>query len=180
MRIDLGNVFQRILRVLHLSPLSLDQKCRLMFGSAVLLSLAIALMIPYAWLRQLTRKVLLDTHAARVESVLLRSHFQLGDLGRDEAARAERAGHGQGPERAGHRSGFRSTRSRTRAAWPRLTELQQKLLEIVKTSDTRDEIIALNTVDGTLQSDYVRVFRGDRRLRELPQSAGFGGRLLAP
>ena len=81
MRINLGNTFQRILRVLHLSPLSLDQKCRLMFGSAVLLSLVIALSIPYAWLRQLTRKVLLDTHAARVESVLLRSHFRLAASG---------------------------------------------------------------------------------------------------
>ena len=40
-----------------------------------------------------------------------------------------------------------------------MTDLQTKLLEIVKTSSTRDEIIALNTVDGTLQSDYVRVFR---------------------
>ena len=40
--IDLGKVLQRVLRFLHLTPLSLAEKCRIMFGAAVLFSLVIA------------------------------------------------------------------------------------------------------------------------------------------
>ena len=68
MRIDLGKSLQRVLRFLHLTPLSLAEKCRIMFGAAVLFSLMIALLIPYIWMRQLTQKVLLDTNKARVEA----------------------------------------------------------------------------------------------------------------
>ena len=81
MHISLGKTLQRILRFLHLMPLSLAEKCRVMFGAAVLFSLAIALLIPYVWMRQLTRKVFLDTNRAKAEAVLLRSHFQLGPSG---------------------------------------------------------------------------------------------------
>ena len=38
MRIDLRESLQRVLRFLHLTPLSLAEKCRIMFGAAVLFS----------------------------------------------------------------------------------------------------------------------------------------------
>ncbi len=63
------------MRFLHLMPLSLAGKCRIMFGAAVLLSLALALLLPYIWMRQLTRKVLLDTNMART-AVVVQSHFR--------------------------------------------------------------------------------------------------------
>ena len=47
----IGKIVQRVLRLLHLTPLSLAEKCRFMFGAAVLFSLAIALLIPYIWMR---------------------------------------------------------------------------------------------------------------------------------
>ena len=72
----IGQTVQRVLRFLHLTPLSLAEKCRIMFGAAVLFSLVLALLIPYIWMRQLTGKVLLDTNKAKAESVLLRSHFR--------------------------------------------------------------------------------------------------------
>ena len=50
MHIDLGKILQRVLRFLRLSPLSLAEKCRFMFGAAVLFSLVIALLIPYIWM----------------------------------------------------------------------------------------------------------------------------------
>ena len=81
MRIDLGKKIQTVLRLLHLTPLSLAEKCRIMLGAAVLGSLVIALLIPYIWMRQLTRKVLLDTNKARAESVVLRLHFRLQPSG---------------------------------------------------------------------------------------------------
>src|SRR5512143_2778440 len=77
----IGRIVQRVLRFLHLSPLSLAEKCRIMFGAAVLLCLVLALLIPYVWMRQLAGKVLLDTNKAKVESVLLRSHFRPAPTG---------------------------------------------------------------------------------------------------
>jgi two-component system sensor histidine kinase BarA len=157
MRVNLGNVLQRILRVLHLSPLSLAEKCRLMFGSAVLLSLVIALLIPYAWLRQLTRKVLLDTNAAKVESVLLRSHFQLGASGGMKLPELNDRGAARDPNEPSimwipfYRQAGKSSLA--------LSDVQKRLLETVTASSARHEAIALNRVDGTLQSDYVRIFR---------------------
>ncbi|MGE5296183.1 MAG: ATP-binding protein [Solirubrobacterales bacterium] len=158
MRIDFGSVFQRILRILHLSPLSLDQKCRLMFGSAVLLSLALALMIPYAWLRQLTRKVLLDTHAAQVESVLLRSHFQPGASGGMKLPELNDRGTAKDPNDGGM-LWIRFYKEPDRSALPPLSSEQKKLLETVRASTTRDEIISLTRSEGVVQSTYVRVFR---------------------
>ena len=81
MRVDFGEVLQKVLRFLHLTPLSLAAKCRIMFGAGVLFSLVIALLIPYTWMRQLTRKDLLDMNKARAESILLRSHFRLEPSG---------------------------------------------------------------------------------------------------
>ena len=158
MRIDLGNLFQRVLRVLHLSPLSLDQKCRLMFGSAVLLSLAIALLIPYAWLRQLTRMVLLEAHAGRVESVLHRSHFQLGASGGMKLPELNDRGTARDPNEP-DMVWVRFFKEPDRGSLPPLTDQQKRLLETLRNSTTRDEIMSLNKADGVVQSTYVRVFR---------------------
>lgn len=158
MRIDFGNMLQRILRALRLSPLPLDQKCRLMFGSAVLLSLAIALVIPYVWLRQVTHKGLLDAHAAQVESVLLRSHFQLSTPGGMRLPALNERGTARDPNEP-HLMWIRFHREPDRSGLPPLTEVQERLLETVQNSTTRDDMMSLGRVDGSLQSDYVRVFR---------------------
>jgi two-component system, NarL family, sensor histidine kinase BarA len=158
MRIDLGNMLQRVLRVLHLSPLPLDQKCRLMFGSAVLLTLAIALLIPYVWLRQVTYKGLLDTNAARVESVLQHLHFQPGTPGGMNLPALNDRGTARDPNEQ-HLVWIRFHKEPDRGTLPPLTEVQERLLETVRTSTTRDDAMSLSTVDGSLQSDYVRLFR---------------------
>ena len=70
------HIYHKCLVFLHLSPLSLAEKCRLAFGAAVLFTLALALLIPYAWMRQLTRQNLLDTSRTKTET-LVRRHFQI-------------------------------------------------------------------------------------------------------
>ena len=100
----IGTIVQRVLRLLHLTPMSLAAKCRLMFGSAVLFSLAIALLIPYIWMRQLTYKVLLDTNKAQADS-MLRSHFQPGPSGGIKLPELNEPGDGEGPQRAQLRVG---------------------------------------------------------------------------
>ncbi len=69
-------IWHRILVFLHLSPLSLAEKCRLTFGIAVVLVLVIALLIPYVWMGQLTRNAFLNAGRVRSDYLLFR-HFQL-------------------------------------------------------------------------------------------------------
>jgi len=158
MRIDLGKILQRVLRFLHLTPLSLAEKCRIMFGAAVLFSLAIALLIPYIWMRQLTQKVLLDTNKARVESALLRSHFRLREPGAITRPELNSRGAAKDPNELGvlwvplHREDAQSDLAR-------LNKVQRRLLKELRAEESRDDDIALSKVSGLLQSDYVRLFR---------------------
>lgn len=157
MRINLGNVFQWTLRVLHLSPLSVAAKCRLLFGSAVLVSLVIALLIPYAWMRQLTRIVLLESNAAKME-VLLRSHFQLETSGGMKGPSLNNRGLAKDPNEPGM-MWLRFPREADKGELPQLTDVQRKLLDSIKDNADRDEAIALIRTEGMTQSTYVRVVR---------------------
>jgi len=157
MRIDLGKILQRVLRFLHLTPLSLAEKCRIMFGAAVLFSLIIALLIPYIWMRQLTQKVLLDTNKARVESTLLRSHFRLRAPG-EPAPELDSRGAAQDPNEPGVVwVPLRQENAETDVT--RLNDVQRRLLAELRDEETRDDAIVLSKVGGLLQSDYVRLFR---------------------
>ncbi len=66
----------KFLRMARLKPLSLAEKCRLQFGSAVLFSLTLALLIPYFWMGKLTEKIALDAGRAVADSVFER-HLQV-------------------------------------------------------------------------------------------------------
>ena len=158
MRIDLGKVLQRVLRLLHLTPLSLADKCRIMFGAAVLFSLAIALLIPYIWMRQLNRKMLLDTNKAKAESILFRSHFQLKPSGETTLRELNEQGAAREPNQPGI-VWVRFQREQEKNDFSKLSSVQKRLVDGLVAGGTRDEAIALSRVGGVLQSDYVRVFR---------------------
>ncbi len=76
MRIRLRPAIEKVLQLLRLSPVSLAGKCRLGFGLAVLVILALALLIPYFWMGKLTEKAGLDAGRAVVDTVYQR-HFRL-------------------------------------------------------------------------------------------------------
>ena len=159
MRIDPGKILQRILRFLHLSPLSLAEKCRIMFGAAVLFSLAIALLIPYIWMSQLTTKVLLDTNKARVESLLLPIHFQLKALSQMPLP-PELTGRGTAKDPNDPGVVWIALRGqRGHDELERLTRTQRRLFDKLIADDARDDDIELGRSDGRLRSDYVRLFR---------------------
>jgi len=154
----IGMMIQRVLRRLHLSPLSLAEKCRIMFGAAVLFSLTLALLIPYVWMRQLTFKWLLDTHKAKAESVLLRSHFRLTPSGDIHLAELNNRGAAKDPnDRSFLWIDLR--KEQAKSALARLSPVQKKLLAGARATGGRDETLVLNRMDGAVQSDYVRVFR---------------------
>jgi two-component system sensor histidine kinase BarA len=68
-------LWKRLLKLLRLSPLSLAVKCQLMFGLAVVLTIVLALVLPYRWMQQLVKKGYLDTERARTD-LLFTQHFQ--------------------------------------------------------------------------------------------------------
>ena len=85
MRKFIHQIYHRILVFLHLSPLSLAEKCRITFGAAVLFILSLALLLPYIWMGQLTKKASLDAGRAKAETLLNR-HFQLKETGESALA----------------------------------------------------------------------------------------------
>jgi signal transduction histidine kinase len=158
MHIEPGKILQGVLRFLHLAPLSLAEKCRIMFGAAVLFSLVIALLIPYIWMRQLSRKVLLDTNKARAESVLFRSHFRLKPSSEVTLPELNERGAAKDPNQLGM-LWVRFQREQDKNDLSRLSGVQRRLLNWLTTHPGRDDAIDLSRTAGVLQSDYVRLFR---------------------
>jgi len=162
-----------MLQLLRLSPLSLAKKCQLMFGVAAIFTLVIALLLPYIWMGQLTKKDYLDTERAKAETLLFRNHFQLKD-----PREAPRAAPGQmaldpldntgavldtnDPEIRWipftHKTeGSRETASQEQLQ--QLTQNQKEMIEALRTDESRNDDIIFEKEDGILHSNYVRIFR---------------------
>jgi len=151
----IGKIYHRILVFLHLSPLSLAEKCRLAFGAAVVVTLAIALLIPYMWMRQLTRQILLEAGRARAET-LVRRHFQMRPAGETTLAPLDDRGNIIDP-------------NKTDMRWVRFTkdekpirgissQQRQTMEELRKDEDSLDQI-RFEYRNKKLYTSYVRVFR---------------------
>jgi two-component system sensor histidine kinase BarA len=83
MKLNLRPAIKKALRSLRLWPVSLAGKCRLGFGLAVLVILALALLLPYFWMGKLTEKAGLDAGRAVVSTVYQR-HFLLNSRAKGE------------------------------------------------------------------------------------------------
>lgn len=149
-------VCHRILVLLHLSPLSLAEKCRAAFGGAVVLILCLALLVPYVWMQQLTEKDSLDIGRTKSE-MLFTQHFKVKSPG--ESALAMLDGSGEVMDA-----------NNTEIIWIRFGKEQEKLpdnisakqkevIESLKAeSDAYDELF-WSKKDGVRYSNYVRIFR---------------------
>ncbi len=139
---------------MHLSPLSLAEKVRLTFGAAVLLILALALLVPYAWMRQLTRQVLLEANRARA-AILLYEHFQLRKSPDSGLAMLNDAGDAMDPNAAE----VRWVRFLKERPLPELPKAQRRAIESLLPQQEAIDQMWFATRDGTLYSNYVRIFR---------------------
>lgn len=161
-RYKIGRIWKRLLKFLKLSPLSLAVKCQLMFGLAVVLTLIIALILPYVWMMQLVKKDYLDTERARSEALLYRQHFQLKGTAQAALVPLDNTGQMLDP-------------NNTQTQWIRFAkenELQQKEIqqlpdeqqEIIQTliaEDSRNDTINFKKIDGISHSNYIRIFRAN-------------------
>jgi two-component system, NarL family, sensor histidine kinase BarA len=156
MRKYINRVWHLILVFLHLSPMSLAEKCRAAFIMAVGLILLLALSIPYVWMGQLTRQASLDAGRAKAET-LLRRHFQLKQPGETTLPPLSSQGtvvDVNNPEICWIR--FRKEGEKQPQS---LTEEQKKIIEFLKADDERSEQIVFEKKDGSTRSNYVRLFR---------------------
>jgi two-component system sensor histidine kinase BarA len=173
MRVSLGATIQQVLRFLHLTPLSLAAKCRIMFGLAVLFSLASALLIPYIWMGQLKNKVLLDTHRMKAEAVLFWAHFRLASSGEIRLPELNDRGAAQDANQPGI-LWVRFQRNQGKNDLSRLSDVQRRLLaETMEGGAAREEAFALNRPDG--RSDYVRLFHATEGCLSCHNAQGSAG-----
>ncbi len=173
MRKYVHNIYHRILVLLRLSPLSLAKKCQLMFGVAVIFTLVIALLLPYIWMGQLTKKDYLDTERAKAETLLFRNHFQLKDPSEAPSgtpsqmalAPLDNAGavlDTNDPEIRWIPFTQKTEGSREAASQEQLhqvTEKQKEMIETLRADESRNDNIVFEKKDGVLHSSYVRIFK---------------------
>jgi len=157
MRFNFNLILQKVLKLFRLWPLSLAAKCRLAFGAAVVFILALALLLPYIWMGQLTKKGLLDSNKAKAEGLLLRLHFQLKDSGQTAPPPLNSTGLVMDVNNPELRWLRFTKDNQNKLTW--LTEEQKKIIESLKAQGARDDSIILTRKDGALQSSYIRIFR---------------------
>lgn len=149
-------IYHKILTVLHLSPLSLAEKCRVAFGAAVILVLILALLLPYIWMGQLTKNAALDTGRAKTEMLLAR-HFQEKHAGETTLPTLDSRGtvlDVNNPEIRWIRFAKEGENQLTT-----LTDEQKEMIKSLKADKERNDNILLAKYDGILHSNYIKVFR---------------------
>ena len=160
MRLNLDRI-RKVLEFFRLWPLSLAEKCRLAFGAAVVFILFLALLLPYIWMGQLTKKGLLDTNKAKAETLLMRLHFRLKDS--PEAALPVLSSAGTVADVNNPEIRWVRFVKDDKEPLKQLTDRQRETIEFLKDPEARDDDIKFAEVDGILQSDYVRIFRATDR-----------------
>ncbi len=156
MRINLRHILWKSLELLRLRPLSLAEKCRVTFGAAVVLVLMLALLLPYIWMGQLTKKASLDAGRAKTEMLFAR-HFQEKEASETALPTLDNTGavlDVNNPEMRWIR--FTKENGKQLTA---LTDEQKEMIESLKAQAERDDNILLAKYDNILQSNYVRIFR---------------------
>ena len=157
MRIDLKQFLQKLLKRLRLWPFSLAEKCRVAFGAAVVFILALALLLPYVWMGQLTKKGLLDTDREKAKTLLLRRHFQLKDSG--ETALPALGDTGAVLDVNDSQIRWIRFSKDENKQLQQLPDKLKEMIESLKAAADRDDSILLERRAGLLQSNYVRIFR---------------------
>ena len=156
MQIKLKHIWQRFQELVRLRPLSLAEKCLFAFGGAVIFILVLALLLPYIWMNQLTKKASLDAGHAKAET-LMHSHFQLKNPSEAALPALDNTGSVMGPDDP-YIQWIRFTKENEKQI-ANLAKQQQQMIESLKSEEDRDDNILLFKDHGILNSNYIRIFR---------------------
>lgn len=152
--------FWELLTTLHLRPVSLAGKCRVLFGAAILLVLFIALLMPYFWMGKLTEKAVLDSGRAVVNTVYER-HFKIGAKDANSTIMLEE-------------SGARREAQSSRVKWLRLDKSQQEwqkqlsnrqreTIEQMAKQNKISELAWAGKVGGSYETTYINLVRANKK-----------------
>ncbi|MDD5063628.1 MAG: ATP-binding protein [Phycisphaerae bacterium] len=150
-------IYHKILKILHLSPFSLAEKCRVAFGAAVVLVLILALLLPYIWMGQLTKNAALDVGRAKTEMLLSR-HFQRKQAG-GETALPALDGRGTVMDANNPDMQWIQFAKEGESQLATLTDEQKEMIKSLKADAGRSDNILLTKDNGVLHSNYIKIFR---------------------
>jgi len=157
----LRQIYHKILTILHLSPFSLAGKCRAAFGAAVVLVLILALLPPYIWMGQLTKKAALDAGRAKSE-ILLARHFQEKPTSPTTLPALDKRGavlDVNNPDMRWIRFTKENENQPAARSPVTLSDQQKQMIESLKTDEERNDNILLAKQNGALYGNYIKVFR---------------------
>ena len=160
MRKGLGKTWHRILVFLHLSPLSLAEKCRIAFGTAVIFILSIALLVPYVWMGKLTTKAYLDAGRAKSE-LLFEKHFRENETVEGALVHLDNTG-GEADTENPEMRWFRFSKDKS-LPLDELQKYQRKMIESLRDDPGRDESLLITQKDKVIKSNYVRIFKATEK-----------------
>jgi signal transduction histidine kinase len=158
-RFHITSIWKRILKSLRFSPLSLAVKCQITFGLAVALTLIIALILPYIWMRQLVKTDFLDTERAKAETLLYRQHFQLKNPGQVPLGYNGKILDANDTQIRWIR--FTKDSKLQQQQLQQLTSEQQEEIELLKTEEGKNDTFSFEKTDGVTHSNYIRIFRAN-------------------
>jgi signal transduction histidine kinase len=158
MRRKIHNIYHKVLVVLHLSPLSLAEKCRITFGAAILFILLLALAIPYVWMGKLTTQALLDVGQAKAQMFQNR-HFQMTSPSETSLV----ALNAMGSEMDVNNPQIRWIRftAEGQQQMQELTGEQKEIVESLRNNEEMTDQISLTKNLGLLESNYVKIIRAN-------------------
>ena len=171
MHLDFKNILPKLLHRLRPGPLSLAEKCRLMFGAAVLLSLTLVLLFPYAWMSMLTMKDILDVCEERANT-LYRIHFKYTAL---TDAGLQPLGPGGAVLDANDLplQWVRFT-DKTDEDLTAFTAQQADIIKSLKQDSAIDHDLSTGKVDGILLGQYIKIIWASERCISCHSAEGIG------
>lgn len=150
---------EKLVHLLYRRPMSLAGKCRLLFGAAVILILALALLIPYFWMGKLTERTMLDSGQAVVNTIY-EHHFKFDSQSEKGVAPLDA-------------TGLSLDASERMVKWLRfgvedqkldseLTERQKEAIESLKSNDRTNAMAWYQKQDGLVKINYVNIVRANK------------------
>ena len=150
---------KKLFRSFYPRTMSLAGKCRLLFGAAVVLILALALLIPYFWMGKLTQKAMLDSGQAIVNTVY-EHHFKLVPQNGEGLVPLDETGSALAfPDYMVKWLPFENNSQKQNIE---LTYKQEKIIESLKGSNRINATAWTQKYDGVAKINYISIVRANK------------------
>ena len=150
---------EKLLNLLYRRPISLASKFRVLFGAAVILILALALLIPYFWMGKLTERTMLDSGQAVVNTIY-EHHFKLDS--QSDKGPVPLDATGLSLDVSNRMVKWLRFGAEDKKPYAELTEKQNQAVESLKSNDRVDATAWHQKQDGVVKINYVNIVRANK------------------